>query len=109
MNMILVVGATGKVGGTITRQLLKQGHSVRILVRPKSHYQPLVESGAQTVFGDLKDPASLYAACQGIDSVITSATSLERGGDDNPQTVENEGNRSLIDAAKAAGVKHFIF
>src|SRR5947207_1782841 len=108
-SMILIVGATGKVGGAITRQLLRQGHSVRILVRPNSSYQPLVEAGAQPIPGDLKDRASLDAACQGIDTIVTSATSLERGGDDNPQTVELEGNRNLIDAAKAAGVNHFIF
>src|SRR2546430_2638887 len=107
--MILVVGATGNVGSAITSQLLQQGRSVRILVRPKSRYQPLVEAGAQAVFGDLKDRASLDVACQGIDTIITSATSLERGGEDNPQTVELEGNRNLIDAAKAAGVNHFIF
>lgn len=107
--MILVVGATGLVGGSITHRLLREGKPVRILTRQQSDYQPLIDAGAQPVLGDLKDRASLDAACQGIDTVITTASSVYRSGDDNPQTVEVEGNRNLIDAARAAGVEQFIF
>jgi NADH dehydrogenase len=97
------------LGSTVTRQLLEQGKDVRVLVRPQSQYQPLVEAGAQPVFGDLKDRASLDAACRGVDTIVTTANSASRGGDDNIQTVDQEGNRNLVDAAKEAGVKHFIF
>jgi uncharacterized protein YbjT (DUF2867 family) len=107
--MILVVGATGTLGGAVTRMLLAQGQPVRILARSQSNYQPLVEAGAQVVLGDLKEPGSLEAACQGVDTVITTANSAARGGEDNPQTVDLEGNRHLIDEALAAGVNQFIF
>lgn len=107
--MILVAGATGMLGGMIARQLLAQGSEVRILVRPGSSYQPLVAAGAQPVEGDLKDPASLASACAGVEAVITTANSAGRGGADNPETVEREGNRNLIDAARAAGVRRFVF
>jgi uncharacterized protein YbjT (DUF2867 family) len=119
--MILVVGATGLLGGHITRQLLAQGHIVRILIRKNSPSEQLaqqgmaipasslIEAGAQPVYGDLKEPTTLAAACAGVQTVITTANSAVRSGDDNPETVEKQGNRSLIDAAKAAGVDHFIF
>ncbi len=107
--MILVVGATGLLGGMITRHLLATGSPVRILVRPQSNYQPLAAAGAQAVQGDLKERVSLDAACQGVDTVITTANSAMRGGLDNPETVEVSGNRNLIAAARAAGVKQFIF
>jgi uncharacterized protein YbjT (DUF2867 family) len=107
--MILVVGATGNLGGAVTRMLLEQGQPVRILARSQSNYQPLVEAGAQVVLGDLKEPGSLGAACEGVNTVITTANSAARGGEDTVQTVDLEGNRNLIDAAKAAGVKQFIF
>ena len=64
--MILILGSTGTLGGIITRRLLAEGKPVRILVRPGSNYQPLVDLGAQPVIGDLKDRASLDAACQGV-------------------------------------------
>ena len=119
--MILVVGATGRLGGAIVRTLLAQGRSVRILVRQNSPSEELakqgmatsadvlIAAGAQAVVGDLKERASLDAACQGIDVVITTANSALRGGDDNPQTVDADGNRNLIDVVKAAGVKQLIF
>jgi NADH dehydrogenase len=119
--MILVVGATGLLGGRITQQLLAQGRNVRILVRHNSpsvalaaqgmatHAQTLIDAGAQPVYGDLKDPTSLPAAMAGVDTVVTTANSALRGGADNPETVERQGNRHLIDAAKDAGVGHFIF
>jgi uncharacterized protein YbjT (DUF2867 family) len=108
-NQILVVGATGDLGGAVMRTLLSKSKSVRVLVRPQSNYKPLIDMGAQAVIGDLKNRISLDPACKDIEILITTATSAKRGGDDNPKTVDLEGNRNLIDAAKVAGVKQFIF
>lgn len=107
--MILVVGATGYLGGMITRQLLARDREVRILVRGASKYQPLVEAGARPVIGDLRDRASLDAACQGIETVISTAAARVTENAADTQAIELDGNRSLIDAAQQAGVKHFIF
>src|SRR5260370_24690204 len=63
----------------------------------------------EIVSGDLRDRASLVSACQGVEQVLAAAHALDGKGDNNPQTVDDMGNRHLIDAAKAAGVKHFIF
>lgn len=107
--MILVVGATGGLGSLITRRLLAQGQEVRILVRPDSAYQALAAAGAQPVLGDLKDPDSLAPACAGCTTVITTANSALRPPPDTVETVDRQGNRNLIDAARAAGVQQFIF
>lgn len=107
--MILVVGATGALGGMIARRLLEQGRNVRVLVRNGSDYAAVVKAGAEPALGDLKDRASLDAAMHGIDTVLTTANSAMRGGADTVESVEVQGNRNLIDAAKAAGVKHFVF
>jgi uncharacterized protein YbjT (DUF2867 family) len=119
--LILVAGATGIVGGMITRRLLEQGKEVRVLVRHNSpseelakegratSAEELIEAGAEPVYGDLRDRASLDAALEGIETVITTANSVGRGGEDNPQSVDLEGNRNLIEAAREAGVAHFVF
>ena len=110
--MNLVVGATGLLGSEICYLLRGRGSRVRALTRPTSDAGRLArlrDRGAEIVQGDLKDPASLVVACRGIDTVITTASAGERGGDDTPQTVDLEGNANLIDAARAAGVKQFIF
>jgi len=117
--MILVVGATGTLGGRIVRGLLAQGMDVRILVRdpsPSVELAPmglatdanaLVTAGAQLVHGDLTDRASLDAACAGVDTVLTTATSAKRDGD--LEAVDLNGTLNLIDAAREAGVPHFIY
>ncbi|HZJ51556.1 MAG TPA: NmrA family NAD(P)-binding protein [Actinomycetota bacterium] len=107
--MILVVGATGLLGGAIVDRLVGQREKIRALVRDPSAAEALREAGADTVSGDLKDPASLPPACEDVSTLITTANSAARGGDDNVETVDLEGNRNLIEAASGAGVKHFIF
>ncbi len=107
--MILVVGATGMLGGTILRRLLERGETVRALVRDSSAEQTLKDAGAETILADLKDPASLPPACEGISTLITTANSAGRGGADNVETVDLEGNHNLIEAASRSGVEHFVF
>jgi NADH dehydrogenase len=107
--MVLLVGATGRLGSRIARELLSKGTSVRALCRPSSGYGALQRLGAEIVFGDLRDVASLDAACVGIDTVVTTANTARRSGDDTVDSVDLQGTTDLIDAAKKAGVRHFIF
>ncbi len=107
--MILIVGATGELGGLIASTLLQQGNAVRVLVRDPAARDSFTASGAEAVMADLKDPSSLMAACAGIDAVVTTANSSARGGDDTVESVDAKGNRNLIEAAAAQGVRHFIF
>jgi uncharacterized protein YbjT (DUF2867 family) len=107
--MILIAGATGRLGGQVARALLDNGHRVRILARRGSAYASLEAGGAQVAFGDLRDPVSLAAACAGVDAVLTTANSARRSGADNIATVDDEGTAALIDAAGAAGVQHFTY
>jgi len=111
--MILVVGATGLLGRDICRRLGAAGKPVRALVRrtaDRAKVDELERSGATLVRGDLKDRASLDAACRGIDTVITTAsTTVSRQEGDSIQTVDQDGQVRLVDAAKAAGVTRFVY
>jgi uncharacterized protein YbjT (DUF2867 family) len=106
--VILVVGASGNLGGSIARALLAEGEKVRMLVRPGSSYRELVDGGAEPVTGDLKEPASLQAACAGVDAVVTTANAIGRGGEDTIESVDLHGNQHLIEAAEAEGVRRFV-
>jgi uncharacterized protein YbjT (DUF2867 family) len=107
--MILIIGATGYLGGMITRRLLAQGRLVRVLVRPGSDYHPLVEAGAAPALGDLRQRDTLDVACRGVDTVITTAIARMHEDSAAAQAINLDGYLQLIDAAKAAAVKHFIF
>jgi uncharacterized protein YbjT (DUF2867 family) len=107
--MILIVGASGRLGSIVAQRLLAQGKPVRAMTRTPSNLAHLKQQEAEVVSGDLRDPTSLLSACQGVDQVLAAAHALLGKGYNNPQTVDDVGNRQLIDAAKAAGVQHFIF
>jgi uncharacterized protein YbjT (DUF2867 family) len=107
--MILIVGASGRLGSVVAQGLLAQGKSVRAMTRTPFNLAHLKQQGAEVVSGDLRNPASLLSACQGVEQVLAAAHALTGKGDNNPQTVDDAGHRQLIDAAKAAGVKHLIF
>ncbi len=107
--MILIVGASGRLGSVVVQHLLVQGKSIRVMTRNPLGLAHLKQQGVEIVSGDLRDRATLASACQGVEQVLAAAHALDGKGDNNPQTVDDMGNRHLIDAAKAAGVKHFIF
>jgi NADH dehydrogenase len=106
--MILVAGATGSLGGRIARAVVAQGIPVRALARPTSDAAALQSAGIPDVHGDVKDPTSLARACDAVDIVITTVSASKRN-DDSIENVDLRGNQNLIDAAEAAGVRHFIF
>src|SRR4029077_7119460 len=76
--MILVAGATGLVGGQVCVGLTKTGQSVRALVRSTSDpakVEMLRSKGVALARGDLKDRSSLDAACSGVTTVVSTASS----------------------------------
>ncbi|MDR5806571.1 NmrA family NAD(P)-binding protein [Caballeronia sp. LZ001] len=104
---VLVVGATGMLGGRIAHHLL-QDHvsSVRVLVRrstdgnKRSAVDALSRAGAEVVEGDLAIPASLERATQGVDVVVSAV----QGG---PATIV-DGQLALAEAAKRNGVRRIL-
>lgn len=110
---ILVAGATGILGSEICSQLIQNNYVVKGIVRPTSDpgkISNLRALGVETVVGDLKEPASLEKALEGVSSVISTVSStLSRQEGDSIQTVDEEGQINLINAAIEAEVKHFIF
>ena len=110
---ILVAGATGYLGSEICSQLIATNKSVKGLVRATSDANKvahLEQSGIETVEGDLKNKASLENALQGVSAVITTVSStLSRQEGDSIQTVDDEGQINLVNAAVNAGIKHFVY
>lgn len=102
---ILVTGATGTQGGATARELLAAGHRVRFLTRrPEgTAAQALAKLGAEPVQGDMGDPASLAPALQGAYGVF----SVQRPDSDGSDSERRHGF-ALVDAARKAGVRHFV-
>lgn len=111
--MILVAGATGVLGSEIVRNLLARGEKVRAMTRATSKPETvnaLRNAGAEIVVADLKDPASLANACEDVEKVISTVSSVVTAQPgDSFEATDGQGTKSLIDAARNAGVWKFVF
>ncbi|MFP2905256.1 SDR family oxidoreductase [Pyxidicoccus sp. 3LFB2] len=94
---ILVTGATGTIGGEVTRQLIAAGVRPRLLVRDPAKARGF-EGKADIVQGDLGDAASLERAMKGVEKLFLVASGVDG------QALEAK----AVDAAKKAGVKHVV-
>jgi uncharacterized protein YbjT (DUF2867 family) len=106
VNKILVVGATGHVGGAAVRHLLEAGYGVRALVRSAGKGEPLRSLGAEPVVGDVRRPETLAPAldgCAGVFSALSAGTEREA------EEVEYGGNVNLLRAARGTGVRRFVY
>ncbi|MHA7221047.1 SDR family oxidoreductase [Arthrobacter sp. RHLT1-20] len=105
--VVLVVGATGFLGGQVVDQLLARGKSVRALVRPGSDASVLESRGVEIARGDMLELDSLVEAMTGVDAVISTAAGYTKPNK-NATAIDTIGNANLAIAAKAANVRRFI-
>jgi len=100
--MILVTGAAGKTGLAVIRALVSVGASVRAMVH-KEEAQDLVESaGASEIYlGDLLNSDDLQQIMDGVKAVYHICPNVHPG--------EVEIGVGVIQAAKEAGVTHFVY
>jgi uncharacterized protein YbjT (DUF2867 family) len=105
-KIALVTGATGKQGGAVVDALLTRGHQVRALTRNPAApaANRLRERGVEIAVGDLTDHDSLVRAARGADAVYAMSTPYEQGAE-----TEIAQGITITNAAKAAGVAHFIY
>jgi uncharacterized protein YbjT (DUF2867 family) len=104
---VLVTGATGFVGPHVVHALRGREIPVRALVRDPARGSRLTAWGAELAAGDVTDPASLRAACEGVDAVV-HLVAIIKGRPEDFQRVMADGTRNVVAAAKEAGVRRFV-
>lgn len=104
---VLVTGGTGFIGPHVVHALRVRDVAVRALVRDPRRASRLVAWGAELVEGDVTDAASLTKACADVDAVV-HLVSIIKGSRGDFERVMIEGTRSLVAAAKEAGVRRVV-
>jgi NADH dehydrogenase len=104
---VLVTGGTGFVGPHVVHALRAQDMPVRALVRDPARATRLAAWGVELAAGDVTDPASLAAACEGVD-VVLHLVAIIKGRPEDFERVMSEGTRSVVAAAQDAGVRRFV-
>lgn len=97
--MILVTGATGKVGTALVEQLQARGTPFRALAHTEASYRRLTARGVEAVRGSANDGPGLAAAFSGVERLFLLTPS-------SPDQAEVE--RAYVDAARRAGVRHIV-
>jgi NADH dehydrogenase len=112
--MILVSGGTGFVGSAITRELLRRGERVAVLSRDAEKARAKFGDEVEARPGDVRDARSLAASMDGVD-VVVNAVQFPGSPIENRrkgytfEEVDLKGTRHQVDAAKAAGVRRFVY
>jgi uncharacterized protein YbjT (DUF2867 family) len=105
-KIVLITGATGRQGGAVIRHMLPKGWKLRALTRntDSSVARELARQGIEVVRGDLEDPVSLENAVGGAYGVYSVQDFWSVGA-----RREVQQGKNLADAAKKAGISHFVY
>ena len=111
MDIVAVTGATGHLGNVLVRELLSRGKRVRVLVEPSDDLRPLSGMPIEIVRGDVLRRETLAGAFSGADLVfhmagVVSISSLDVNL---VRTVNVDGTRNVVDAARRAGVRRLVY
>ncbi len=107
-KIVLVTGATGFLGRRIVGTLVERGYRVRALARKSSSIGRIKEAGADMVFGDIADAASLRSAFQGADVVVHAAAGT-RGSKDETKLSTIQGTKNVINLCEEFKVAKLIY
>ncbi|WP_437945768.1 NAD(P)H-binding protein [Sorangium sp. So ce296] len=112
VQRILLAGATGAVGSELLRLLRGRGHFVRTLSRAEGNAAGIRGLASEVVVADAAEPGAVTGALDGVDTVVSclganvSMTLRERRS---YYDVDVVANTHLLEAAKRAGVKRFVY
>jgi uncharacterized protein YbjT (DUF2867 family) len=107
--LVLVAGATGRTGVHAVEHALKLGYRVRAMTRNAEAAGTRFGSKVEVVAADVRDPASLAAAVKDVTYVVGAfASNSGREPNSSAELVDYKGTQNLVEASKAAGVKHFV-
>ena len=107
-SRVLVVGATGQLGGVITRKLIASGVKVRALARNREKLAAL-PSAAEIAAVDLRDMPKLTEACRGVDQIVATANNNMGKGPTSPTRIDLSGYQNLCAAARNTRVRRLIY
>jgi NADH dehydrogenase len=107
---ILVSGGVGVMGSRLVKDLVAAGHRVRALALPGDRWVSRLSGvDAEIALGDITKPETLAAAFNGVTTVFHLAGVILSNDPSVFARVNTEGTRNMVDAARRAGARHFVF
>jgi dihydroflavonol-4-reductase len=107
----LVTGSTGFIGSAITRELIKNGEDVKVLIRETSDTRNIDNLDVEKVYGDIRDVDSMKNALKGCDTLFLTAAYFAHWAP-NPKLlydVNVGGTRASLQAAFEADIEKVVY
>jgi uncharacterized protein YbjT (DUF2867 family) len=112
-KLVTIFGGSGFVGRYIARRMAKQGWRVRVAVRRPNEalfVRPYGTVGqVEPILANIRDDASVQAACAGVDAVVNCVGTFDKKGRNNFEAVQVEGAGRVARIAKASGASQMIY
>ncbi|OEU62803.1 MAG: hypothetical protein BBJ57_00080 [Desulfobacterales bacterium PC51MH44] len=108
-QQVLVAGATGYLGGFVSKEFKSRGCFVRALARSPQKLSYMKDELDEIVKGEVTEPESIKDICNGIDVVFSSIGMTKQKGKLTFKDVDYQGNMNLLEVAKRADIKKFIY
>ena len=110
-ELVLVAGASGRAGRYVLQRLKEQGIPLRAMTRSRAAAGQRLGpdfAGVDRVECDVRDPAQVAVAMQGVGRVISVIGANTVGDDNSAEFVDYGGVRNLVAAARQEQVQHFV-
>ena len=107
----LVTGSTGFIGSAITRELIKNGEEVKVLIRKTSDTRNIDNLEVEKVYGDIRDVDSMRSALKGCDTLFLTAAYFAHWAP-NPKLlyeVNVGGTKASLQAALEADIEKVVY
>jgi dihydroflavonol-4-reductase len=107
----VVIGATGHLGNTLVRELVKDGEEVRAIVLPGDNLEPLKGLKVEVAYGDITKQDFITKALKGADVVyhMAGAVVITQGRKEFLEKVNIEGTKNVINACMENNIKRLVY
>ena len=107
----LVTGATGFLGSALARELLKDGRTLKLLIRKNSDTRNIDDLDCEVAYGDLRDPDSLKSALKGCSTLYHTAAYYSLWSQDKKliYDINVQGTRNILESALEMGVEKVVY
>ena len=106
---VLLAGATGYLGSYIAKALVEENFNTKLIARSTKNLKSFESNTVKTIHAEVTKPKTLKGICEGVTTVISTVGITRQKDGLSYMDVDFQANLNLLNEAKSAGVKKFIY
>ena len=106
---VLLAGSTGYLGSYISKALIQENINSKFIARSPKKLKKFESKTVKIIKAEVTNPATLVGVCDGVTTVISTVGITRQKDGLTYMDVDYQANLNLLNEAKKAGVKKFIY